>query len=139
METDKRIENLAKHLECSVDSITVTGDPVIFEHGASSYLVLTDEEADEAVAEEIENSLWAFNAEFIASHTKHGLNDRAIGALKLAQGELCEDANDLVASMIESMPDFVADAVSSDGRGHFLSRYDGEEYEVNGFYVYRMD
>jgi hypothetical protein len=34
---------------------------------------------------------------------------------------------------------FVEEAVSADGRGHFLSSYDGEENEQDGFYIYRIN
>jgi hypothetical protein len=41
-----------------------------FEVLGNEYKVLTDEEADEAAAEEITNSLWAFNTDFILRHTE---------------------------------------------------------------------
>jgi hypothetical protein len=41
------------------------------------------------------------------------------------------------------LDDFVKDAISADGRGHFLNKYDGKEIEVviNGavLYVYRIN
>src|SRR6516164_5822171 len=69
----------------------------IFEYGNAEYAVGTDEEANEATGEYIADSLWAFNASFIASHVKPRLNDKAEKALQKMQSELCEDANDLVA------------------------------------------
>ena len=49
-----------------------------------------------------------------------------------------------LAKAIEStcgLPAFIEEAVSADGYGHFLSRYDGEENEeeINGitYYIYR--
>ena len=45
--------------------------------------------------------------------------------------------------MIPDMDEFVDDAICQDGRGHFISHYDGKEneYKVNGkmFYVYRLN
>ena len=35
-----------------------------------SYMVLTDEEADEKVKEYIKDSVWAFNSSFLSSHSK---------------------------------------------------------------------
>lgn len=112
-----------------------------YESGRVTYLVLTDDEADEAAAEAIKNSLWAFNASFISGHTKKGLSDAAQKALQEAQAKLCEGANDLVESMIDDLDDFIEDAIRADGRGHFLSSYNGEENEesVGGttYYIYR--
>jgi hypothetical protein len=55
------------------------------------------------------------------------------------QGELCESANPIIEALIEDMDHFVSDAISSDGRGHFISRYDGEENEEGEFYIYRTN
>jgi hypothetical protein len=59
------------------------------------------------------------------------------------QAELCEDANELVKAVIRDIDHFVKDAILSDGRGHFLSSYDGEENEIEHkkvmFYIYRTN
>ena len=102
------------------------------------YSVCTDEEAGEAAKEYIKESVWAFNAEFIISHSK--LPYEAVEMVQAFQ-EKCEDANDTILALIEDFDKFVSDAISADGRGHFLSSYDGEENEetVNGetYYIYR--
>ena len=140
--TDPRILTLAKHLDVEPSDIEEAryGDNT-YTYGRQEYLVLTDEEADEAVAESIKGSLWAFNATFISSHTKKGLSSAAVKALSEAQAKLCEDANDLVESMIDDLDHFIKDAVAADGRGHFLAQYDGDEqeYTMDGvtYYVYR--
>ena len=141
-DADPRIVALAKHLDCHPSHIEEAryGDNT-YTYGRREFRVLTDEEADEAVAESIKSSLWAFNASFISSHTKKGLSSAAEKALSEAQAKLCEDANDLVEAMIDDLDHFVDDAVAADGRGHFLAQYDGEEqyYTVGGvtYYVYR--
>lgn len=128
---DPRIEALAKHLGCEVSDISEsTYGENSFDADGGEYLVLTDDEADELAAERIKESLWAFNAEFIASHTKHGLDDAQIEAIKEMQGRLCESANSIIEALIEDLDYFIDDAVKSDGRGHFISHYDGEEHEV---------
>ena len=38
-------------------------------------------------------------------------------------------SNELLKAMITDIDEFVEDAVSAFGRGHFLSSYDGEENE----------
>lgn len=104
------------------------------------YLICTDEEADEKAAEYIKESVWAFNADFIVDHSN--LPYEAIDMIKHFQSTKCEDANETILALITDFDDFVSDAISADGRGHFLSTYDGEENEetVNGetYYIYRQ-
>jgi len=95
-----------------------------FRNGNEEYLVLTDEEADNEAREYIESSLWAFSAEFLANFT--GLP--SVVFVKLS--ELYEDCNDTIKEIIgRDMQYFVEDAISTDGRGHFISSYDGDEAE----------
>ena len=103
------------------------------------YSVYTDEEADEKAAEYIKETVWAFNASFIVDHSN--LPCEAIEMVEFFQREKCEGANDTILALIEDFDEFVSDAISADGRGRFLSSYDGEENEetVNGetYYIYR--
>jgi hypothetical protein len=87
-----------------------------------------DTEVDKAVKSYIEETLWAFNKTFLADHT--GLPVEVFAALQVD----CENSNDAIYTLIEKcgdMDSLVSDAVSSDGRGHFLSPYDGREKEWN--------
>jgi hypothetical protein len=131
---------LAKHLQCDISDISKAsyGDNV-YEADGDEYLVLTDNEANELAAKNIKESLWAFNAEFISSHTKHGFDDSQIAAIKEMQGRLCESANSIIEALIVDLDHFIADAVSSDGRGHFIASYDSNEYEVGKFYIYQTN
>ena len=139
--TTLKIKALAEFVGCEVEDIEEGYREDIFEVGSKEYLVLTDAEADKQVAEYILDSLWAFNSSFIQAHSN--LNDLAINALHRAQEELCEDSNELVRGIIKDLNHFVNDAVSADGRGHFLSPYDGEENEEkigdNWFFIYRQN
>ena len=105
----------------------------------SEYKVLTDDEADEQVREDIEQSVWAFNPSFLSAHAKDGIDEDVFKVLS----EKCEDSNEAVKSLIKDFDHFVNDAVLSDGRGHFLSSYDGEENEVKinntWYYIYRTN
>lgn len=109
------------------------------------YLVLTDKEADEKAQENILESLWAFNADFILKHTKNYKNmynhekKAALDALKDAQAKSYESLNGLIFAMIEDINLFVENAIEVDGRGHFISWYDGEENEQDGFFIYRIN
>ena len=143
---DEKIKALANFLEVSEDEIETSNYyDNGFSYGNQEYLVLTDKEADEKAEEEITESLWAFNADFIIRHTSTYEDmdtyefQAAVKALRGAQESECENLNPLVKALIEDMDDFVEDAIMSDGRGHFISRYDGYENEENGFYIYRVD
>lgn len=119
-----------------------------FECQGEEYLVLTEDEREEAVKEYIKESIWAFNADFILDNSRIEWNnnreyDQIEKALKEMQEKLCESANSLILALIEDFDQFVDNAVSADGYGHFLSQYDGEEYEekINDtwFYIYRTN
>src|SRR5688572_9585292 len=131
MDTETRIKALAKFLACEPGEITEARyRENTFEFDREEYLVLTDSEADTATRATIEDSLWAFRASFIAAHANADLDDAAIKALEKMQGELCESAGPLVRALIKDFDHFVQDAIRADGRGHFLSGYDGEENEI---------
>jgi hypothetical protein len=113
-----------------------------FDSGPGEWLVGTDEEADEFVREYIEDSLWAFLPAFLSSAT--GLDEKIFNAF--VKAELCEDANEAIEALVKhtcGMDRFVDEAVTADGRGHFLSSYDGEEREIKVgdtyLYFYRVN
>ncbi len=111
----------------SENSFTVDG---------GEYLVLTDSEADEKAAEYIADSLWAFNADFLSGETD--LDSAVFTALQ----PQCESANDAVTALINAtcgMSSFVESAISADGRGHFLSFYDGNEGKSGDYFIYRVN
>lgn len=149
MENEK-IRALANFLEVDENEIeTSQYYDEGFSYGNEEYLVLTDKEADKKAEEEIRESLWAFKADFIIRHTKNfeEMSDweykSAVESLKKAQESACESLNGLVYALIDDIDDFVESAIMSDGRGHFISRYDGNENEelIDGtwYYIYRID
>jgi len=106
------------------------------------YIVLTDEEADEKARENIKNSLWAFNANFLAEQTD--LPEEVFTAI-IDNGK-CESNNSVIEAIIDKSTDidvFCDEAMRADGRGHFMSNYDGNENEETvgdtTFYIYRMN
>ncbi len=107
--------------------------------GSAEYLVLTDEEADERAESDIAESLWAFNADFLADYMPDGIDAPEIEAIR---GDRCEGANEAMLALVRagrySFAKLVREAIASDGRGHFLSGYDGEEIELKqgGLYWY---
>jgi len=136
------IQALAIHLGVDKDELKLASYSYfglqVFKLGGDEYAVGDDEQAGEALYEYIEQSVWAFRASFIASECN--LPDSE-GMIKAAQ-EKCESANDGILAMIKGtcgLKSFVDSAESADGRGHFLSHYDGNENEVDGFFIYRLN
>lgn len=137
----------ANVLECDIEEITKEEynhyGMDIFSANGMEFAICTFEEAQQAVFEEIRQSLWSFNAEFILVHSRVASSQAIVKALKEMQQKLCEDSNEIIYALIEDIDQFVADAVNEDGRGAFLSTYDGEEQEIkiNGitFYAYRLN
>ena len=133
-----KIEALAKFLEISIEDIIET-DCGTLEADGSEFFVLTDEEADAKAYEEIENSLWAFNADFIMDMCGFSRGEKSLIAM---QENYCEGCNDFIKAIIEGtcgMECFVESAIESDGRGHFISYYDGEENEQGEYFIYRIN
>jgi len=141
---------LASHLGIDADDIEneISEDRYTenaFDAEGKTFLVLTDEEADEAARDAVRDSLWACNASFLTSYIPTLRNERASRAWQKMVSELCEDAGPLVEAMLGNrLEECLGDAVSLDGRGHFLAGYDSEESEVvidnvSTFYIYRTN
>lgn len=130
----------AEDIECeSYDSYGLC----VFTVQGEEWAVGIEEEAQAACQEAIKQSLWAFRPEFILSHCKAGVKPALVKALKQVQEKLCENANEFVEVLIKDLDDFIEDAISSDGRGSFLSPYDNEEQEIKVndtyYYAYRLN
>lgn len=143
-----RIEALEKFLDASlIDEVESNGDfmgtvNTFFDTEQGEFAVLTDEEANEAARECIEESVWAFNKSFLDCHSD-AISELDNESFKVLQ-ERCEASNKAIKAMIDDFDHFVDDAISADGRGHFLSHYDGEEHEEtdnegNTFFIYQLN
>ncbi len=131
-----KLQTMAEFLECDVDQVDVeTYDNNAFSCGSSSgeYLILTDEEADQSAEDYIKDSVWAFTPSFLAEHT--GIDEEIFEMLQ----DKFESSNEVITNSIKDMAEFIADAIGRDGRGHFISSYDGEEEELNDFFIYRIN
>lgn len=139
-QTTDRAHVLATFLSLDADDVDeCTYGEHTYEGNGGEWLVLTDEQADTMAREYIRESVWAFRPEFLALYTPEGIDADTVQAI---QGERCEDANAPLLALIEAgagFDDFAADAIGADGRGHFLSHYDGEEHEAEGLFLYRTN
>ena len=112
-----------------------------FDAAGGEYLVLTPEEAQELALQDCRESVWAFNADFLADYLPPGGRE-ALEALRSA--DLCEDANDAVLALLGDNAEraFMA-AIACDGLAHSLAHYDGEELSatVDGvtYQIYRTN
>jgi len=136
-----QVRALCANLNCQPDELSREPhdhhDMPVFSYGRAEYAIGSDSEADSAAFDYVKDSLWAFNASFLASYT--GLPEEMFSGM---QGK-CEGANDAFKTCVEraegGMAGFVQEAISADGRGHFLSNYDGEENEEGEFFIYRWN
>ena len=121
-----------------------------FDVYGDEYLVMDDDRAYATAYQEISQLLWAFNTDFILDHLKDDIKygddpvdlDELKASIDLVKGKLCEGANAIIHALIDDLEEFVDDAIAADGRGHFISSYDGEEHEVTvdgeTYYIYRL-
>jgi len=132
---DVKCDALNKYLDAA-DAQPANYGEDSYECDGSTYLVLTDDEANEAAKEYIEQGLGLFNASFLVGFMTN-VPEEAIQALS---ERMCEDAGPIFKKMIDDFDYFVEAAISADGRGNLLSGYDGEELELEGdLYAYRTD
>lgn len=103
-----------------------------------TFAIGTDDECDKACSDYIGESVWAFNPSFVISYTN--IPSFLEDALGDYMSKNCENCNDDLRNEIVDFEQFVSDAISADGRGHFLAGYDDEELELgidsNGDYIY---
>ena len=96
-----------------------------------SYMVLTDEEAENKCNEYIWDNLWSFQAKFLQYYMP--LEVQHIEKIQ----ELYEDANDILVNLVTNKGGLERDAKLADGRGNFLASYDGAEEEYSNYFIYR--
>lgn len=112
IDSDVRMQALAKHLECEIDDVSEGHDETTFDGpGRSEYRVMTDDEANEAWEESLDSYI---------------------------DDCLLPEVKDETIKRYFNREAWKRDA-RHDGRGHSLSSYDGEENEVrldDGTYLY---
>ena len=156
---NKRITEIARYektdkenilidvLDITLDEIndvaTSIYDDNQIETGEGEYLVLTESEANELAKDTIKESAWAFNADFIIAHSNALDHDDASNEIIAAIKEQCESGNNAMLKLIDDVDEFIEAAIAADGRGHFLSGYDGEELELcvagTWYFIYRTN
>lgn len=136
--TKREFRSICKALGEDPALVSVEGNT--FSVGHREYLVCTDQEVDQFLSDSIADSLWAFNPDFLAGET--GIDELVFRALQ----PNCESANPAVRAIVDAtcgLASLVRHAECADGRGHFLSGYDGVELDIlagrKTFYAYRVN
>ena len=146
---DPKVVALAKYFDIDPDRISKEyedGDSLLHNcmyviDGENRFYLADEKESDKLAKEIILDDIWAFKPDFIREHSriiKDG-GDRAMEVLKNMQESMCESCSPLVRAMIDDLDLFVKDAIKADGRGHFISMYDGKEHKQNGINIYFVD
>lgn len=137
--TENLKEDIAEYLGGDVSYVKqIEADKI--EDDIGEYLLYTDREADKAVEENIRDSVWAFNASFLSELTD--LPEEVFVGLQ----DKYESSNEAILKLIQKtcgIDRFVEEAIDTDGRGHFLATYDGDEILIRSdgkdYYLYRVD
>lgn len=132
-EKTTKASTLAEHLDCDIDDLENGYHNNYFNLGDMEFLVLTDNEADNMAKEYIKETIWAFSSWFLSKHTN--IDEEIIQHLQ----DKCEGANEPLLRSIIDIDAFIDEAIGLDGRGHFMSTYDGQETELNDLYIYRTN
>lgn len=94
--------------------------------GGHEYAVGTDKQADKAAREYVRETLWAFRTSFLARFVPEGVGEDILSIVQ----EKCESSNEAIARLVgDKLGDLIDEAIQSDGRGHLLSPYDGNEID----------
>ena len=136
---DNKTKALAKFLGEPVENLRNNGGNYVQVVDGFEYLVLTENEADELAAAYIADSLWAFSADFIIDTCGLDSGSNVIRSLRQMQNEACEGCNAFIGALVDrtcGIDEFTEQAILADGRGHFLSSYDGEEGEQGEYFIY---
>ena len=128
----------------TINNIDNDDEDFAIRDGNTEYRFLRSDIADSKAIEYIKDLVWAFNPDFIIQHSKALDYDNASLKIIEAIQAQCENGNEAMLRLIDDFVDFADDAIAADGRGHFLSAYDGKErdldapYESSYFY-YRIN
>lgn len=140
MTIDPKIAALARYLECSPNDIIDGYGDHEYDMGSQTWVVTTDEEADTLAEIRVKDNLWAFNSNFLCHYTSALDTYKARKAFDKMREILCEDAQEFVVALLGNrLEECIKDAITEDGRGHFISQYDGMEIKVDSFYLYRVN
>ena len=125
-------------IEALINTSTAThyGLPVVEVDGCEYAIARDDDEVLTACRENIEDMLWACSTSFLLRHMS--IPAAFEPALKAIQHDQCESCNDMIRECIADMDALVQEAYDTDGAGHFLSAYDGNEDEYLGAIWFRI-
>lgn len=121
------------HLKCEGKEIIIINEATL-EHKGSEYLVLTDEEAYNLAEKFIWATAWTMSSDLLAKHSNVA-SKQVFDALK----KLDDESNEAIKCLIDDLNLFASSLMIEKGRGAFISTLDDNEFEMNGFYIYKMN
>lgn len=140
---------LAEHLDVAAEDVEVDDEDfydalTVFAVGNQRYAIGTEEQAQKAARTYVAESLWCMRSSFLSDET--GLDARIFDAIAGRSGggeEFQEDISRIVEGLADNgVEGFTERAIEQDGRGTFISSYDGEEFELRDgeseWYAYRI-
>lgn len=103
--------------------------------GTQTWGIGTDVQMQESAEEEVKERIWCFNTGYIVDFLQEKNLDLAgqkfFDSIRGIQEKLNEDANPVLLRLIgTNIKEFIANSIKDDGRGSFLSSYDGQEFRT---------
>lgn len=127
------VEDIKNALAVDVERDTYWNLPVLIIDGEEWAVAENEGEATKAARQVVEDSICYFNPDFLAAHSD--VPEKVFEFL----ANKCFDNNEAYKAMIYDVEDFIDDAIDADGRGHFLNSYDGKEYKIGEYFLYRIN
>ncbi len=133
---------LARFFNCPVDQVEDSQyeDEYVFRYDDSDYLVITEEEADKELREQIPHNLFQINPFFLKRHLKIDISTEVLQHFLY---DMCENCRLIFWELIADKETFLQDITNTYGRGLFLAWYDRREVRVRTandtfYYIYRV-
>lgn len=131
----KLADVLDLEVEDAVEILTDTDSGDTFDVGRAEYVLYSDADADAACRDSILESLAYFRPGFLDAHADIGTD-----AIEAIQAKEDHEAMRRLLERLGVLEDVINDAISSDGRGHFLAGYDSEEIDLSAhWFIYRTN
>lgn len=130
---DVTAEDIKNALVADIKRVTHWDLPVLIIDDEEWAVAKSEEEANKAARQAVEDSICYFRPDFLAAHSN--VPEEVFVFLT----NKCFDNNEAYKSMIYDMDDFIDDAIDADGRGHFLNSCDSKEYKIGEYFLYRID
>lgn len=133
---------LAKYLNVKESEITIYKDIYKLDDGRN-YKIFTDEEANNAVYDFINDNIWIFDPEFILEQSDIKYTEETKTSLTKMLNSCTNDCNSFILAFIEStcgIDYFVESAIKHNGRSFFIAFFDNPELHIDeDLFAYQLN